>query len=111
MAGQTLKVAKLELEQKLRDAFFNAGFNAYMTQHQPNAVSEAQKYDNVGKDQMKKLANDYAEELSKSLAKDMAEAIYNFVKEIGIQVTIPPSVIAPSGPCTGVIPLTSFTII
>ena len=106
-----LSVAKIELQNKLKSIIKLAFYNAYMTQNQPNAVSEAQKYDNVGKDQMKKLANDYAEELSKSLAKDMAEAIYNFVKEIGIQVTIPPSVIAPSGPCTGVIPLTSFTII
>ena len=50
-------------------------------------------------------------EFANSLSVDMADAIYKFVKEIGIQVTIPPSVIAPSGPCSGIIPMTSFTII
>ena len=60
---------------------------------------------------MEKKANDFAEKLSKTLASDLATAIHDFVKEIGIQInTVPPSVIAPSGPCTGMIPMTSFTI-
>ena len=108
--GQTLGVAKNKLKEDLKNAFYDAAYKAYMTQHQPNAISEAQKHDNIGKKQMEKLAIDFAEELSNSLAKDMSEALYNFVKEIGIQITIPPTVIAPSGPCSGVIPPTSFTI-
>ena len=110
--GKTLGVAKTELEQKLKKAFFDAGYSAYMTQYQPNAIPEAQKYDEDDslKKLQEKLATDYANELSESLAKDMAEAIYNFVKEIGIQITIPPTVIAPSGPCTGAIPPNCFTI-
>jgi hypothetical protein len=99
----TLKSAKTILQQDL----FNAFKDAYMTQYEDNKVSEASKYN----PNMKQALNEKAIKFADSLSTDMAEAIYNFVKEIGIQVTIPPSVIAPSGPCSGTIPMTSFTII
>ena len=78
-----------------------------MTQYEDNKIPEASKYNSEMKFAMEQKAIKFAN----SLSSDMATAIYNFVKEIGIQVTVPPSVIAPSGPCSGVIPMTSFTII
>lgn len=99
----TLNAAKIILQQDL----FKAFKDAYMTQYESNKVSSASKYDH----DVKQALNKKAIEFANSLSVDMADAIYNFVKEIGIQVTIPPSVIAPSGPCSGIIPMTSFTII
>ena len=99
----TLKAAKIILQQDL----FNAFKDAYMTQYEGNKVPEASKYNS----EMKLAMEQKAIKFANSLSSDMATAIYNFVKEIGIQVTVPPSVIAPSGPCSGVIPMTSFTVI
>ena len=63
--------------------------------------------------EMEKKAKDFSEQLSK----DMAEAIYKFVKEIGINITIPPSITTPpapptlpGGPCSGAIPVSNITI-
>ena len=102
MAGMTLVGAKPILEQELYQAFYDA----YMTQHDPNEVSEAGKYDSDKESAMQ----DMADAFSKSLSKDMAQAIYNFVMEIGIQVTDVSTVIAPSGPCSGAIPMNNFVV-
>jgi hypothetical protein len=59
---------------------------------------------------MDKQAKKYAKAFADTVAGDMAKAIHDFVKEIGIQISVPPSVIAPSGPVSGMIPMTSFTI-
>ena len=109
--GITLGAAKMKLEQDLKKAFKDAAFDAFMTQHEPNSLQEASKYDNENKAMMEKKANEFAKTLSDSLAKDLATAIHDFVKEIGIQInTIPPTVMSLSGPCTGMIPMTSFTV-
>ena len=100
--GITLSAAKTKLEMDLKQAFFDA----YMTQYEPNNIPQAAKYDNDTKIAMQKKADDF----SISLSKDLATAIYDFVKEIGITVTLSGTVISPSGPCTGTIPITSFTI-
>lgn len=100
--GATLGVAKLKLEQDIKQAFFDA----YMTQYESNSVTAASKYDGETKKSMEKKAREFSE----SLAKDMATAIYDFVKEIGITITVPPTVIAPSGPCTGTIPMTCVKV-
>ena len=110
--ANTLKASKIKLEQDLKQAFKDAAYEAYMTQYAPNQVSQASNYDSDNKKAMEDKANEFADTLSKELAGDLATAIYDFVKEIGIQInTVPPSVIAPSGPCTGTIPMTSFTIL
>lgn len=110
--AKTLSASKIKLEQDLKKAFENAAYDAYMTQYSPNQVSQAANYDGGNKKAMEDKANDFAKTLSNELASDLATAIYDFVKEIGIQInTIPPSVIAPSGPVTGTIPMASFTII
>lgn len=110
--AKTLSASEMKLEQDLKKAFKDAAYDAYMSQFKSNSIPEAQKYDNDTKNAMEKQAKDYAKAFSETLAGDMAKAIHDFVKEIGIQInTIPPSVIAPSGPVTGMIPMTSFTIL
>ena len=115
-----LSVAKIELQNKLKSILKVAAYNAYMTQYQPNAIPEAQKYDEDDslKKFQSKLADDFSEEFTNKATEPVTEAIYNFVKEIGIQITIPPSVIAPpappvlpGGPCTGVINITDIQIL
>jgi hypothetical protein len=98
--GMTLAGAKPKLEQDLYKAFNDA----YMSQFSMNV--EAGKY--MGESQ--KCLEDAADKFAKELSKSMAQAIYDFVKEIGIQATLSGTVISPSGPCTGALPPTSFTI-
>lgn len=97
----TLAGAKPKLQLDLYKAFYDA----YLTQFgtDPNAG----KYNGLAQSSITEAADKFAN----SLSTDMAEAIYNFVKEIGIQAVVTGTVIAPSGPCTGNIPLTSFTVI
>ena len=99
---KTLAGAKIILQMDL----FNAFKDAYMTQFESNVVTAASKYDSGRKSSLEKKAIDFADSLSKS----MAEAIYAFVKEIGIQASMTGTVIAPSGPCTGNIPMPNFTV-
>lgn len=58
-----------------------------------------------------------ATKFSQEAAGPTATAIYNFVKEMGIAISVPPSLIAPplppalvGGPCTGTIPQPNITI-
>ena len=105
-----LSTVKMTLQSDIKDAFEKAAYDAYMEQYQPNKVSEA-KSDNDTKKGFEDLADKFAKKFASSISKDMATAIHDFVKEISIQVnTIPPSVISPSGPCTGMIPMTSFSV-
>jgi hypothetical protein len=99
--GMTLAGAKPKLQLDLYKAFYDA----YMTQC--GSDPEAGKYNSETNNAMMQAADKFAN----SLSADMAEAIYNFVKEIGIQATVTGTVIAPSGPCTGSLPPTSFTVI
>ena len=105
-----LSTAKMSLQSDLKDAFEKAAYDAYMEQYQKNAVSEAGNDSDIKKG-MEELADKFAKKFASSVSKDMATAIHDFVKEIAIQVnTIPPSVMSLSGPCTGMIPMTSFSV-
>lgn len=107
--AKTLGVAKVTLEQDLKDAFKTAGYDAYMEQFLKSNTTS--KSDSDAQKGFEDLAEKFSKTLSESISKDMAQAIYDFVMEIGIQVSsVPPSVIAPSGPCSGTIPMTSFTV-
>ena len=96
--------AKPVLEQEL----YKYIYDAYMEQFSTNP--EAQKYATEANDTMIKAATKFASKLSKG----MADAVYKFVMDIGITVTIPPTVIAPpgvqGGPCSGTILPTNFNI-
>lgn len=85
---------------------------AYMTQYEKNKVLEASKYNSNIKTSFEKKANDFAN----TAADPTAKAIHDFIKEIGITITIPPTIIAPTtiilpgGPCTGIIPMSNIQI-
>lgn len=98
--GITLSAAKPKLEKDLYKAFYDA----YTSQFSSN--SEAGKHSGDAQ----KVIEDGADKFADKLSKSMAQAIYDFVKEIGIQATLSGTVISPSGPCTGALPPTSFTI-
>lgn len=102
-----LKPNKTVLEQKL----YKILYNAYMTQY--GADPEAGKYNN----EANKVMMDHADKFAGKASGPCADAIYNFVKEIGINITITPSIIAPpmpptlpGGPCNGAIPMTDIII-
>ena len=98
-----LSTAKPILENQLLKILYDA----YMTQYETNQLSDISKYDYEIKDKFSILATKFSQEA----AGPTAEAIYKFVKEIGIQANVTGTIIAPSGPCTGSIPSTNFTII
>lgn len=90
----------------LQADLYKAFYDAYMVDFTPNIVAEERSYDANIKSAMEKKAIKYATGLSI----DLTDAIYKFVKEIGIQASAT-GVIAPSGPCTGVIPPSNFKIL
>ena len=99
--GMTLSAAKPLLQQDL----YNAFYDAYMTQY--NEDPEIGSCNSEAKSELDKAAKKFAS----SLSSDMAQAIYDFVKEMSIQATVTGTIISPSGPCTGSMPPTSFTIL
>lgn len=98
--GITLKAAKPKLEQDLYKAFYDAYTSQFIQE------PEAGKCNNIANESIDKAAKEF----SNILAKGMSQAIYDFVMEIGIQANVSGVVIAPSGLCTGTIPMTNFTI-
>ena len=113
-----LSAAKPTLQNNIKQILEKAAYEAYMTQYSPNEVPEASKYDSKTKDAMKKKAEEFSKKFAEKASPSFAIAIHDFVKEIGIQITIPPSVIAPplppalpGGPCTGMIPSTNIQIL
>ena len=98
--------AKPNLEQKLNKVLYDA----YMTQY--NEDPEIGSCNSEAKSELDKAAKKFADEA----AGPTADAIYNFVKEIGIIISVPPTVISPitpilpGGPCSGAIPQTNITV-
>ena len=101
--GITLAAAKVKLVADLKKAFSDA----YMEQFSPNELTAMVKFDPAIYTSMKINVENF----SNTLAISMADAIYDFVKSMQITATVTGTVISPSGPCTGSIPPTSFTII
>ena len=110
-----LSTAKPILQNDLKKLLESAAYDAYMELLQKNQVSEAGNDGEIEKEH-KKLADKFSKKFASTAAGPVATAIHDFVKEIGISCTIPPSVISPitpfipGGPCSGTIPPTSFTI-
>lgn len=104
-----LVTAKIKLQADLMSMLQQA----YMQNFASNKVVEEKAYDVKAKMAMQKKALKFAQ----TAAGPVANAIYKFVKEIGITATIPPSVTAPpapplpGGPCTGTMLMTNFKII
>jgi hypothetical protein len=102
-----LSTAKPILEMKLRQILIDA----YKTQFITNSQAGAQV--GIVSSDIDKAALNFANKAAPATA----DAIYNFVKEIGIMINPTPMVIAPplpptlpGGPCTGIIPITNITI-
>lgn len=89
----------------LQADLFKAFYDAYMTQFAPSLDSDGGAADGEANSKMKQKATNFSQKLSVS----MADAIYKFVKEISIQATVT-GVVAPSGPCSGMIPPTNFKV-
>ena len=104
---KTLIGARPVLETDLRIILQKAAFEAFMTANVPGGESpEVSGYvTNAMTDAATKFSNKFAEEAYKPLA----NAIYNFVKEIGI-TAVPTTLMSPHGPVTGSIKLNEFTI-
>jgi hypothetical protein len=90
---------------KLQSDLYKAFYDAYKTQFTINSQAGAQV--GIVSSGIDKAANQFAMKLSQ----DMSKAIYDFVKEIGIQANASGVVVSPSGPCTGIIPIPNFTIL
>ena len=113
-----LSTAKPTLQNSINSILEKAAYEAYMTQYEPNQVSQASNYDSEIKSELEKKADDFSKKFATKASGPVATAIHDFVKEMGIMITIPPSVIAPplppalpGGPCSGTIPMTNITIL
>lgn len=113
-----LSTAKPILQAKLLQMLQDASYEMFMTQFSSNEVLEAKVYDIVNKKSMEKMGKEFSLKFAQTAAGPVATAIYDFVKEIGINITVPPSVIAPplppalpGGPCSGAIPMTNVKIL
>ena len=106
-----LTTAKPILQQELYKSTYDAAYDAYMSQ-----FKSIQRHKNMqeANQAMIESATRFAKTLADKLSVDMADSIYKFVKEIGIMVTIPPTVIAPpgiqGGPCVGTITMENFKV-
>ena len=113
-----LSTAKPILQSQLLQILQNASYEMFMTQFAKNQISEAGKYDGDRENKMKQFASEFSQKFAQEASGPVAQAIYDFVKEIGIQVTIPSSVISPAkppplpgGPCSGMIPMINIKIL
>lgn len=105
---KTLAGAKPDLEKDLKNLLQKASYEAFMTANIPDekAPEISASVTNTMKDAAQKFSDKFAE----IACQPMADAIYKFVKEIGITAQ-PKSLFAASSPVTGIINLNEFTII
>ena len=106
--SKTLVNAKPDLEKDLKDLLQKASYEAFMTANLPDSSSPeiASFVTKTTKNSAQKFSDKFAE----IAYQPMADAIYKFVKEIGI-IAKPSTLMSPYGPVTGVINLNEFTII
>lgn len=98
----------------LQNSLLSMLIDAYMTQFVPSLDSDGSAADGEANSKMRQKATNFA----KAAAGPTADAIYKFVKEIGIDISIPPSVMAPpspptlpGGPCSGMISMNNVKIL
>lgn len=101
-----LSDAKKPLEDAIYEALKNALYEAYMSQI--NEDGNANLLDAM-KNHMSKASMNFSEKAASEAAPKIADAIYDFVKAIGITAT-PTTLMSPSGPVTGAINPTDFQI-
>ena len=101
-----LKDAKPKLQDDIEGILKDAIYEAYMTQYKE---SDNTIINSFTKNSMSTAAKEFSEKASKLIGKPLAEAIYNFVLEIGITAK-PNQLVAPNGPVSGVININEFSI-
>lgn len=113
-----LSSAKPILQTQLLQILQKAAYEMFMTQYSSSTIKEASKYDGEREAKMKICANEFSIKFAQSASGPVSTAIYDFVKEMGIMITVPPSIIAPplppalpGGPCSGIIPMTNIQVL
>lgn len=104
MAGKTLLGAKPEFETQLKKAFKQAAYDAFMTTLVDGKNVDPAINASIRKDMMS-AAEKYSDTFSDTIYQPIADAIYKFVLEIGIQLTPKGTLIAPQAP-SGSLPIT-----
>ena len=102
-----LSTAKIPLEQKIQQILYKA----YAAQYNPDPSMNSCDVS------AKASVDEAAKKFAQTAAGPATEAIYKFVKEIGINIIISPTLIAPplppvlpGGPCTGAIPMNNVIV-
>lgn len=99
---------KPELEKNINTILYNALYKAYMSTFESNSDSDP-KIANRVKQEIDDAAKKFSKVAADEAAPELAGAIYNFVKSIGIMAT-PKALTSPVGPCAGVITMNEFKI-
>lgn len=104
----TLERAKPKLESDLRRILQKAAEEAFKTANKGDGSDmQIESYvDNAIKDAAKKFSEKFAEEAHK----EMANAIYEFVREIGITMTPKSTLVAGVVPVTGTALISDFIV-
>lgn len=100
MTTQTLVAAKPQLQKDLKDLLEKACYEAEMTAvtNSSAANPEIMKYVNGVMDEAAKAK---AKKFAEVAYEPLAEAIHNFVKEIGIVLVPTGTLMSPTGPVSG----------
>lgn len=101
MAGLTLVAAKPKLEQDIKKILEDAMYESEMT---TMSDGEEPRVSAMVKSLLEQTSRKKAKKFAEQACKPMAEAIYNFVSEIGITLTPKGTLLAPQAP-TGVLPI------
>lgn len=97
-----LSTAKTKLKADLYKCFLEA----YVKQYSACTDSGSEAVNSGAEAQIAQSGHKFANKISSG----MADAIYDFVKEIGINITVPPTVMCGPTPCTGTIPMTNVKV-
>lgn len=103
MAGKTLAASKPKLEQDLKKLLENASYEADMTMACDKGEADPRISAKLNKD-MSEACRKKAKKFAEEAYKPLAQAIYDFVMEIGINLTPRGTLIAPQAP-SGALPV------
>lgn len=107
--AKTLIASKPKLQADLLKLLQKAAFEAYKTQINSGAAEGGTQAFMDTK--LNAAALKFSQKFAQTAAGPMADAIYNFTKEIGINAVNVSTVVSPVGPCIGAIPMNNFTIV
>lgn len=100
MAGKTLAGAKPKLEEDIKKLLEDSFYKAEMTALDEGGDADSRIIAMV-KQEMDKASRKKAQEFANKAYKPLADAIYDFVKEIGIDLIPKGTLTSPTGPVGG----------